>query len=89
MAHIILYIDGGFGGLHTHVFDQNSNLQKTGLGGRDSGIDGVWNDKVYCGQILRPGKRPVSIPRNLRFVPLPNEVRTRPSERGSWAAEAL
>jgi Beta/Gamma crystallin len=52
MAHIILYIDANFGGLHTHVFDAVDNLQNIALGGVDSGIDGDWNDKVSSFVIL-------------------------------------
>jgi hypothetical protein len=44
--HLILYIDGNFGGLHTHVFQDTPDFTKLALGGVDSGIGGDWNDKV-------------------------------------------
>jgi len=50
--HLILYIDGNFGGLHTHLFESCDDLEKIALGGVGSGISGNWNDKVSSFVIL-------------------------------------
>jgi len=46
MSEIIVYIDGDFGGLHTHFFDSVPDLRHVALGGSGSGINGDWNDKI-------------------------------------------
>jgi hypothetical protein len=51
MAELIIYVDGNFGGLHTHIFENTLNngvadFTQLALGGVDSGINGNWNDKV-------------------------------------------
>jgi hypothetical protein len=52
MAHIIIYMDAGFGGLHMHLFEACDNLDHRQLGGTGSDIDGTWNDKASSFQIL-------------------------------------
>jgi hypothetical protein len=51
MAELVMYVDGNFGGLHTHVFENTvgggvSDFTQLALGGVGSGISGNWNDKV-------------------------------------------
>jgi Beta/Gamma crystallin len=46
MAEIVLYVDSGFGGLHTHLYESTSDFTKLALGGVGSGVGGNWNDIV-------------------------------------------
>ena len=46
MAELILYVDGNFGGLHTHIFGDTPRFTQLALGGNGSGIVGNWNDRV-------------------------------------------
>ena len=46
MAELILYVDGNFGGLHTHIFESTPRFTQLALGGNGSGIIGNWNDRV-------------------------------------------
>ena len=46
MAELIIYVDGNFGGLHTHIFESTPRFTQLALGGNGSGIVGNWNDKV-------------------------------------------
>ena len=46
MAELILYVDGNFGGLHTHIFESTPRFTQLAFGGNGSGIVGNWNDRV-------------------------------------------
>jgi hypothetical protein len=46
VSEIIFYVDSGFGGLHTHVFESTPDFASLALGGVGVNIDGSWNDIV-------------------------------------------
>ena len=46
MAEIILYVDAGFGGLHTHLFESNRDLGQLALGGVGTNVGGTWSGIV-------------------------------------------
>ena len=52
MAEIILYVDGEFGGLHTHLSTTTTDFTRLALGGVGGGINGNWNDKVSSFRII-------------------------------------
>jgi hypothetical protein len=52
MAEIILYVDGQFGGFHTHLSTTTTDFTKLALGGNGTGVGSNWNDKVSSFKII-------------------------------------
>jgi hypothetical protein len=52
MAELIVYVDGGFGGLHMHLTTTSSDFTQLALGGVGSGIGGNWNDIVSSFKVI-------------------------------------
>ena len=60
MAELILYVDGNFGGLYTHIFGDTPHFSQLALGGNGSGIFGNWNDRVSSFVIVSGKWRPTT-----------------------------
>jgi hypothetical protein len=46
VSEIVFYVDAGFGGLHTHLFQSTPDFTKLALGGTGVPIAGNWNDRI-------------------------------------------
>jgi hypothetical protein len=46
VSEIVFYVDAGFGGLHTHLFQSTPDFTKLALGGAGVPIAGNWNDRI-------------------------------------------
>lgn len=55
MAELILYVDGTFGGAHTHVFQSTPHFTKLALGGTGTNVSGTWND-IASSFVIRSGR---------------------------------
>jgi hypothetical protein len=52
MGEIILYVDGQFGGLHTHMFRTTLDFTRVALIGAPFNEDQTWNDKVSSFKVV-------------------------------------
>lgn len=55
MAELIVYVDSGFGGLHTHIFQSTAHFTQLALGGAATNVSNNWNDHVSS-FVIRSGR---------------------------------